>query len=238
MKKTLISLIALALSAGAMAQVIIPDVVGIRLESNNGMQAQSNWYEATDANDNQFQNGKDATALNMPAGEGVSETEVFIYNEAPYGKMASLYTTKLAGKYIAIKTNSTETDYKFVFTALYPTNKEVKIIDLEMDSIITIAKNATYAFTAATGQTLTNRFQFYVPFSGDEGELDVCYQYGDLTINNNPYTTNIVVKDMADNIVIDKMARNTPQVIDLSSLEKGAMYQVIVGDKTMIIRVQ
>lgn len=238
MKKTLISLIALAFSAGAMA-IVIPNVVGISFESENGIKAQSNWYEATDANDNQFQNGKDVTALNLPAGEGVSETEVFIYNQAPYGNMASLYTTKLAGKYITIRTNSTETNYKFVFTALYPETLEVKIVDSELDSIFIVNKNVPYAFTAPAGKTLTNRFQFYAPFFGDEGELDVCHQYGELTINNNPYADNIVVKDEDGQVVLDKMARTTPQVISLSSLAAGH-YTVSFGNgaKEMIIRVQ
>lgn len=236
MKKILISIIVLAFSASAMA-IVIPNVVGISFESENGIKAQSNWYEAADGDDTKKQNGE-STLINLPAGDGVSDTEIFIYHQASYGNMASLYTPQLAGKYITIRTNSTETNYKFVFTALYPETLEVKIVDSELDSIFIVNKNVPYAFTAPAGQTLTNRFQFYEPFSGDEGELDICYQYGDLTINNNPYTTNIVVKDEDGQVVLDKMARTTPQVISLSALTKGEKYQVIVGDKTMIIRVQ
>ena len=230
MKKTILSLIALALSAGAMAEIVIPNVVGISFESNNGIRAQSNWYEAADADDSSWQNGKDVTALNLPAGDGVSDTEIFIYCQASYGDMASLYTTQLAGKHITIRTNTTETNYKFVFTSLYPETLDVKLVDHEADSIITIVKNAEYAFTAPMGQTISNRFQFY---QAPTGTPAICHQYGQLQITN--YEGDVVVKDMSNNPVLTEHVIGSED-IDLSTLADGH-YQVEFNGTKFIISV-
>lgn len=220
MKKTLISVLALALSASAMA-ITIPDVVGIVFKANNGQQATSRWYQAADAIDTEFQTGKDATVLNMPAGDGSGSEQVFIYNAAPYGNMSSLYTTKLEGKFISIKTDNVDTEYRFVFDALYPDTKEIRIIDHELDSIVKVVKNAEYKFTAQPNKTYANRFQFYEEFHGDEGDLAVCVYFDNISINNNPYTTDIVIKDAEGNVVLTKVARATPQVISLEELASG-----------------
>lgn len=230
MKKTLISVLALALSASAMA-ITIPDVVGIVLKANNGQQASSRWYQAADAIDTEFQTGKDATALNMPAGDGSGSEQVFIYNAAPYGNMSSLYTTKLEGKYISIKTNNVDTKYSLEFDALYPDAKEIRIIDHELDSIFKVVKNAKYEFEAAPNKTYATRFQFYQPFTPDAGELAVCVYYNSIEITNNPYTDNIVVKDMEGNVVLTKAPRATPQVISLENLASGH-YVLVIGEKS------
>lgn len=172
-------------------------------------------------------------------------TNVFLYGFASFsvqGKLSTVATNQLEGEKIGFKANTTDANYTISFSnVLYGASRSLKLEDLQQDSLIDIVANGTYDFTineSDKGQYIDNRFRIYKPFSGDEGELDICYQYGDLTINNNPYTTNIVVKDEDGQVVLDKMARTTPQVISLSSLTKGEKYQVIVGDKTMIIRVQ
>ncbi|MCQ2311300.1 MAG: hypothetical protein MJZ64_06095 [Paludibacteraceae bacterium] len=163
MKKTLISLIALALSASAMA-VVIPNVVGIQFVSKSNTLAQSYWYEASDADDTKPQTGKDVSLLDMPSGGGASATEVYIYCEKPYGAsfkdMASLYTTKLAGKYVSIKANTTDTEYKFVFNTCYSPSKDIWFVDWVEEKSFKIEQGLEYPFSVAKGATLTKRFQF------------------------------------------------------------------------------
>lgn len=231
MKKSILMIAAILGSMALSAQTFTASCTITMKGVTSGTEDVLEIYQITEAHADKFDNGWESTKMinnRLPS-------SVNVYAQTSYGNLSTVALPDIKGLPLPIITNESETNYVFSFSDV---DGDIMIDDLERDSVHAMSKG-DYAFTAESGKkTLANRFRIYKPFSGDEGELDICYQYGDLTINNNPYTTNIVVKDMADNIVIDKLARNTPQIISLSSLEKGAMYQVIVGDKTMIIRVQ
>lgn len=145
-------------------------------------------------------------------------------------------TKDVKGMAIGIKTNA-DTEYTISFSNVSG-SETIQLYDALLDSIIDIVAAGTYEFTAPANNTAINdRFRIFKPFTPDAGDLNICHQYGKLTINNNPYTTNIVVKNSSDVVVIDKAPRTTPQVIDLSALPAGR-YTVEIGGQTLIIDVK
>lgn len=100
---------------------------------------------------------------------------------------------------------------------------------------VTMANTPSYV--AGTHYNVADRFMInYGGYTPDAGTLALCHQYGKLTINNNPYTTNIVIKDDKDVIVKNVAPMNTPQVIDLAGLAAGR-YTVEIGTEKMVISI-
>lgn len=175
-----------------------------------------------------FENGYDEMKL-------VNSLGVNVYAITADGQQSKVFTNDIRGIAVGVKAKAGITNYTISFDELIGTG--YKFIDLENDSIMDITPTTTYAFTMADDATLNNRFAIYKPFTPDAGDLAICHQYKKLTINNNPYTTNIVVKNASDVVVVDQVPRSTPQVIDISTLPAGR-YTVEIGTQTLIIDVQ
>lgn len=165
---------------------------------------------------------------------------VYALNDSVHqGRLSTLATTNLDGQHLGLAANQVATNYTFTFSNVtMEAGSELYLYDMQKGTKQMIAENGTYSFEVALADTVETRFMLARALIPDEGELEICHQYGQLTINNNPYTTNIVVKDEEGQVVLDKIAMPTPQVINLASLTKNKMYQVVIGDKTMIIKVQ
>ncbi len=141
-----------------------------------------------------------------------------------------------------------EQNYTLEFEVVM-SNETLMLTDLVADSTFAInAGIAPYAFTVTMADApsfvagqhnyINDRFVInYSGFTPDAGELNICHQYGALTINNNPYTTNIIVKDSEGNVVINRAPVATPQNISLAGLNEG-LYSVELGDKVLYIKVQ
>ncbi len=103
------------------------------------------------------------------------------------------------------------------------------------DSLTAIVAGGTYSFTQAVSTT-EDRFEIVkkvIP-----AEPAICHQYGNLIITGHQ-GAKVKVLDMADQVAIAEQTLATDdEVISLSSLEKGAMYQVVMDEETMIIRIQ
>lgn len=131
-------------------------------------------------------------------------------------------TDSWKNKYFSIITNAISTNYKITLSDIInTTGLELRFEDLVEDTTIVVAEGATYEFTAPISTTFEKRFRFIGPFSPDPGELAVCVYFNEIQINNNPYTTDIVVKDAEGNVVLTKTARATPQIISLENLASG-----------------
>ncbi len=181
-------------------------------------------YQITEAHANSFDNGWDATKMMNT----LLPTSVNLYAQTSYGKLSIVALPDIAGLPLPIITNENETSYVFSFSDV---DGDIKIEDMELDSIHPMSKG-NYAFTAESGKkTIANRFRIYKPFTGDAGDLVVCVYYSSIEIQNNPYTTDIVVKDLDGNVVLTKTARTTPQTISLENLAAGH-YILVIGDKT------
>lgn len=171
-----------------------------------------------------FDNGYDV--------ENANTTGIYVYANAK--QWTQWATNNLEGAAIGVGTVA-DANYTITFSGVI--GRELKFEDILLDSVFTIENSVTYNFTADADSNINDRFRIFKPFTPDAGELNICHQYGKLTINNNPYTTNIVVKNSTDVVVIDKAPRNTPQVIDLAALPAGR-YTVEIGGQTLIIDVK
>lgn len=222
--KKLFSTIGLLTLAASMFAVTYTAKANISLTSANQSAKTLKVREAATFSD-AFDNGYDS--------ENVSAGGIYVYYASKnWGIWA---TNALDGAIIGFGTIADAT-YTMSFDGV--DGRVLKIEDLVADSIITITEGGSYVFTADPNQTAINdRFRFFKPFTPDAGALNICHQYKKLTINNNPYTTNIVVKNSSDVVVVDKAPRTTPQVIDISTLPAGR-YTVEIGTETLIIDVQ
>lgn len=181
-------------------------------------------YQITEAHANSFDNGWDATKMMNT----LLSTSVNIYAQTSYGKLSIVALPDIAGLPLPIITNENETSYVFSFSDV---DGDIKIEDMELDSIHPMSKG-DYAFVAENGKkTIANRFRIYKPFTPDAGELEVCAYFNSIEIKNNPYTGDIVVKDLEGNVVLTKVARTTPQTISLESLAAGH-YVLVIGEKS------
>lgn len=108
--------------------------------------------------------------------------------------------------------------------------------DAQLDSATLIKDGGKYVFTQDKSKTDNERFRIYAP---SVDSLVVCHEDDQLVIYSNPYTTNIVVKNEAGEVVLNKMPFATPQFISLESLPKGH-YTVEFGggEKKYIIAVK
>lgn len=159
MKKIMSFIMVLAFCANTMA-ITTPNILRVKLTSANNKSDEVILYQADDADDTQLQNGKDATKIDFPMNEPAEN--VYIYVTRTYDKpynLASMYVTDLTGQYITIKTNATETSYKFTFPTVYPATFSVKILDWETNVVTDVTPGASYAFTATANTIYANRFQ-------------------------------------------------------------------------------
>lgn len=114
----------------------------------------------------------------------------------------------------------------------------MSVVDTYTGAEIQIQENATLNFSANLCDTINDRFVLRIgAFIPGEGELNVCYRYETLSIYNNPSSGNIIIRDADNNIVRSIVPVETPQHVDLSSLEKGK-YNVTIGDDILIISVK
>lgn len=148
---------------------------------------------------------------------------------------------------ITDRNDASKQHYTLLFTVA--AGRELKLYDAVLDSTIVMKDNTSYVFEVNTTNcpsyvsgkniTISNRFIIEPKFVPSTDPLQVCHENGELIINSNPYTTNIVVKDAENNVVIDKNPWTTPQHISLESLDAGR-YTVEFdnGDKKYIIAVK
>lgn len=182
-------------------------------------------YEIAEASATAFYEGVEATHLE----QNTLPTSVNIYAKQSYGVLANVALPDISGMPITIMPNAEETNYSFTFGNI---KGDVKVEDMLMDSVIVATSGLVYEFTApAVREPIANRFRIYTPFTPDEGELAVCAYYNSIEIKNNPYTTDIVVKDLDGNVVLTKTARSTPQTISLEGLAAGH-YVLVIGEKS------
>ncbi len=156
-------------------------------------------------------------------------TNEFIYAFGSFsatGKLSTLATNKLEGAPLGIQGNTTDAEYTISFpnVILKEGRDALYLEDMLLDSIAEISTSNPYTFTienSQKGKAIDNRFRIYKPFTPDAGELAVCVYFDNIEITNNPYTTDIVVKDAEGNVVLTKAPRATPQVISLENLASG-----------------
>lgn len=153
----------------------------------------------------------------------------------PY-KLGTLATDSLENTPITVKTIG-DTEYTFSFSGV--DGRPFRFLDNVNDSVFDITNTAQYVVSLKKNTIIANRFFIVGPFTPDGGELEVCHFGDNLEIRNNPYTTNIVVKNEAGEVVLNKMPFATPQFISLESLPAGH-YTVEFdnGDKKYVIAVK
>lgn len=156
-----------------------------------------------------------------------------IFNNVKYSMLAMKHMTNIP---IGIKTSG-QTSYTMYFDDL---TGVVRIYDKKTEAEIPITEGGEYSFTIEPSEKnseLNNRFVLFYERAADEGELELCFQYGILTIVNNPYLTNIVVKDENGVTKVDAESTNTPQEIDLSKLPDGA-YTVELNEGAEVLHIR
>lgn len=77
------------------------------------------------------------------------------------------------------------------------------------------------SYVEGTNSVIADRFVINFKRIADEGDIEMCFQFGMLQILNNPYLTNIVVKDENGVVKVDAESKNTPQEINLTALPAG-----------------
>jgi len=135
-----------------------------------------------------------------------------------YSNLATIATNELDNTPITVQTIS-DTEYTFTFSNISGT--PLMLLDTQNDSLTLIDTKNSYKCTAPTNKTVAGRFFVVKAFTPDPGDLEVCHVGDQLQIKNNPYSTNIVVKNDAGEKVIDAMPLNTPYSISLADLPKG-----------------
>lgn len=214
MKKSILMIGAVLVSMALSAQTFTASCTMTMKGVPSGTSDVLEIYQITEAHANSFDNGWDATKMMNT----LLPTSVNLYAQTSYGKLSTVALPDIKGLPLPIITNESETNYVFSFSDV---NGDIKLDDMELDSIHPMSKG-DYAFVAENGKkTIANRFRIYKPFTPDAGELAVCVYFDNIEITNNPYTDNIVVKDMEGNVVLNKAPRATPQVISLENLASG-----------------
>lgn len=214
MKKSLLMIAAILGSMALSAQTFTASCTITMKGVPSGTPDELYIYEIKEAHADKFDNGMDATKMI----NNRLSTSVNVYAQTSYGKLSTVALPDIKGLPLPIITNESETNYVFSFSDV---DGDIKLDDMELDSIHPMSKG-DYAFVAENGKkTIANRFRIYKPFTPDAGELAVCVYFDNIEITNNPYTDNIVVKDMEGNVVLTKAPRATPQVISLENLASG-----------------
>lgn len=234
MKKNIL-LLAMAFVCSSIYAVTVPDITAkmtITISHDQGANDDVvNLFEMptatltqmTQFSSNKFMNGGLPENLNIYA----------LNDSVHQGRQSTLATTSLIKQFIGVATNQVATNYTFKFTGVSITDPERKLylVDLQEGSKKEIVEDMTYSFVAAMADTIEARFMIDGEFTPDAGELAVCVYYNSIEITNNPYTDNIVVKDMEGNVVLTKAPRATPQVISLENLASGH-YVLVIGEKS------
>lgn len=173
----------------------------------------------------------------VPKLSNTGEGSINLYGIVGANHYSTVAKEHLEGSMIGLVTNEFDTHYDIKFTgANYTEGRDTLYLeDLEKDTLIKIVKNATYSidFETAAIRTLDNRFRIYKPSAPT-----ICHQYGKLLITGH-VGDKVKVLDMEGEVAIAEQTISTDNmVINLASLTKNKMYQVVIGDKTMIIKVQ
>lgn len=232
MKRIVIFSCACLLSIGAFAEKTA--FVGMKLTSASGGVSSVRLNEESTAS-NGFVDGVESPK-NMSLANSKS---VLLFGIVDDIYCEGLYDNNLEGRKIGFVTNQRDEDYTITFTTV--TGRSLKFVDhfgiledgVYNDSIMDIVEGGIYAFKAEKEDTVLNRFQIYMPV-----EPTICHQYGELLITGH-IGDKVKVLDMDGEVAIaEQTIIRDSKVISLSALTSGEQYQVIVGDKTMIIRVQ
>lgn len=226
MKKYLI--IILCLTA---ASVMATETAYVGLKLTGATTAAATNYKVRITEDNSYTDGydegADAEVLSLNPSNSQS---VFLYALVGSKKCSSVYDDKIANLGIGIQTNRVDNRYTITFTST--AGRSLKFYDRVLDSTMVMVKNGTYEFEVNTtncssyvaGQNIQINDRFIIEPCGDEGDLEVCHINGNLEIRNNPFTTNIVIKDESGEAVITAAHQPTkpnPQIISLEALEAG-----------------
>lgn len=139
----------------------------------------------------------------------------------------------LIGTKMTFQSNRKDSEYTMTFSNIIGT---IHLKDLVTETIITIKDGvAPYVFTQAADNSIVERFEIVeIP-----AEPAICHQYGNLIITGHQ-GAKVKVLDMADQVAIaEQTLASDDEVISLSTLTKGEMYQVVVDDgEPMLIRIQ
>lgn len=223
MKKNIL-LIAMAFVCGSI-YAAVPDITANMTITISHDQAANddvlNLYEMPTATLAQMKLYSSSKRMNGGLPENLN---IYALNDSVFeGRLGTLATTSLVDQYIGVATNQVATNYQFKFTGVSITDpaRKLYLFDLQEGTQNEIVDNMTYSFVAAKEDTIETRFVINELHTPDPGELVVCVYYNSIEIQNNPYTDNIVVKDMEGNVVLTKAPRATPQVISLENLASG-----------------
>lgn len=234
MKKNIL-LLAMAFVCSSIYAVTVPDITAkmtITISHDQGANDDVvNLFEMptatltqmTQFSSNKFMNGGLPENLNIYA----------LNDSVHQGRQSTLATTTLINQFIGVATNQVATNYEFKFTNISITDPERKLylVDLQEGSKKEIVEDMTYSFVAAMADTIETRFMIDGELTPDPGELAVCVYFNEIQINNNPYTTDIVIKDAEGNVVLTRVPVSTPQIISLEELASGH-YFLEIGTET------
>jgi len=147
------------------------------------------------------------------------EKKVSVYAKSPLGDLSTMQTNDLVGTFIGFYANA-NLNYTMTFSWLEGETLSMK--DWAKDTIFAMTASMSYPFTVEKASTkYDNRFQIVASFKPDEGDLEICHIADELQVKNNPYSTNIVVKNEIGEKVVDMIPQLTPQIISLKDLPKG-----------------
>ena len=221
MKKILLSLLVLA-TTNVFAQTYSAKAT-LTLKSNDGKICEIVIAQSDELNEG-YNNGY-CGEMNM------SEREVALYAIVGDVKYQTWGTKTLGELPFGIKTNSS-VSYDIEVSSVSGV-ESLYLKDLLNDSIILLTNGAKYSFVTNANTTIDTRFKLCKP-----AEPTICHQYGNLIITGHK-GAKVKVLDMAGEIAIAEQTLATDdEVISLSALTKGTLYQVVLGEDTMIIRVQ
>lgn len=189
---------------------------------------------------NEYEDGKDAEILNLTP---TNDNTVFLFVKVGTHKCSSIYKTAISDLPMGFQTNRVDNEYTLTFTSAE--GRSLKILDKVTNSITEIEADGTYDFEVNTencpgfmvGQNKLIEDRFIIEPTNIP-EPTICHQYGNLIITGH-VGEKVKVLDMDGEVAIAEQTIDTDsKVIELTSLTSGEQYQVIVGEKTMIIRVQ
>lgn len=227
MKRTFFLLMVLAVSTSIFAE--LTRKCWITLASNQGGSDVVKLYENSDRN-HSLENSYDATKNMNTAYDFSVNIYVRVPQYIPNDSLGTVMTNNIERYPITIKTNKLTDTYTMTFSNLLG---EIYLYDAQIDSLMLMEEGGTYDFVAPINKIVSDRFFINRPF-----DPTICHQYGNLIITGHK-GEKVKVLDMAGEVAIaEQTLASNNEVISLSALTKGEKYQVIVGDKTMIIRVQ
>lgn len=161
------------------------------------------------------------------------EGNLQIWVPASFGEdLGTVATDDLQGTPITVQTIS-DTEYTFSFSNV--SGRALKFYDAELDSLTDITNTNVYVCQLEKNTTIANRFSIYKP-----SEPTICHQYGKLIITGH-VGDKVKVLDMeGEEAIAEQTIIKDTHKITLSdhSLTSGEQYKVVLGEDTMIIRVQ